>query len=229
MTMPKSRFELPSELPTTVTRPIYAGVGVTDLAVEFVREYVADMQKRAADVQKTVSKIDYQPSTLATEAQKRVNHTTKVVTERVETLNKTVVDDAQARRAAVEKRVAELQAEAKALPTRLQKFLDEQLGTAGDTYGELVTRGESLVDRILRQQSTQDAEKAVKTTVAKAKTTKTQASKTAATAKKSAKKSATTARKSPAKSSAKATVTSAKKAAEATAAAVTDAAEKIGD
>jgi len=233
MTMPKSRFELPAELPTTVTRPIYAGVGVTDLAVEFVREYVADMQKRAVDVQKTVSKIDYQPSTLATEAQKRVNHTTKVVTERVETLNKTVVDDAQARRAAVEKRVAELQAEAKALPTRLQKFLDEQLGTAGDTYGELVTRGESLVDRILRQQSTQDAEKAVKTTVAKAKTTKTQASKTAATAKKSAKstakKSATTARKSPAKSSAKATVTSAKKAAEATAAAVTDAAEKIGD
>ncbi len=231
--MPKTRFELPAELPTTVTRPIYAGVGVTDLAVEFVREYVADMQKRAADVQKTVAKRDYQPSTLATEAQKRAQHATKAVTERVETLNKTVADDAQARRAAVEKRVAELQAEAKALPNRLQKFLDEQLGTAGDTYGELVTRGESLVDRILRQQSTLDAEKSVKTTVAKAKTTKTQASKTAATAKKSAKssakKSATTARKSPAKSSAKATVTSAKKAAESTAAAVVDAAEKIGD
>ena len=227
--MPKSRFELPAELPDSVTRPLYAGVGVTDLAVEFVREYVADMQKRAADMQKTVAKVDYQPSTLATEAQKRAQHATKVVTERVETLNKTVADDAQARRAAVEKRVAELQAEAKALPARLQKFLDEQLGTAGDTYGELVTRGESLVDRILRQQSTLDAEKSVKTTVAKAKTTKTQASKTAATAKKSAKKSATTARKSPAKSSAKATVTSAKKAAESTAAAVVDAAEKIGD
>lgn len=227
--MPKSRFELPAELPTTVARPIYAGVGVTDLAVEFVREYVADMQKRAADVQKTVSKIDYQPTSLATEAQKRAQHATKVVTERVETLNKTVTDDAQARRAVIEKRVAELQAEAKALPTRLQKFLDEQLGTAGDTYDELVSRGESLVDRILGQQSTRDAEKAVKTTVAKAKTTKTQASKTAATAKKSAKKSAATTRKSPAKSSAKATVTSAKKAAESTAAAVVDAAEKIGD
>ncbi len=173
--MPKSRFELPAQLPTTVTRPIYAGVGVTDLAVEFVREYVADVQKRAGEVQKTVSGIDYQPAALATEAQKRAQSATKVVTERVENLNKTVADDAQARRAAVEKRVAELQAEAMALPTRLQKFLDEQLGTAGDTYGELVTRGESLVDRILGQQSTQDAEKSVKTTVAKAKTTKTQA------------------------------------------------------
>jgi hypothetical protein len=229
MTMPKSRFELPAQLPATVTRPIYAGVGVTDLAVEFVREYVADVQKRAGEVQKTVSGVDYQPAALATEAQKRAQYATKMVTERIESLNKTVADDAQARRTAVEKRVAELQAEAKALPTRLQKFLDEQLGTAGDTYGELVTRGESLVDRIRRQESTQDAEKAAKTTVAKAKTTKTQASKTAATAKKSVKKSTDSARKSPAKSSAKATVTSAKKTAESTAAAVVDAAEKIGD
>jgi hypothetical protein len=235
--MPKSRFELPAQLPTTVTRPLYAGVGVTDLAVEFVREYVADVQKRAGEVQKTVTKVDYDPTALATEAQKRAQLATKRVTERVETLNKTVADDAQARRAAVEKRVAELQAEAKALPTRLQKFLDAQLGTAGDTYGELVHRGESLVDRIRRQQSTLDAEKAVDTTVAKAKTTRTQATKTASTAtksaqksvKKSVKKSAATARKSPAKSSAKATATSAKKAAESTAAAVVDAAAKVGD
>jgi len=233
--MPKSRFELPAQLPTTVTRSLYAGVGVTDLAVEFVREYVADVQKRAGEVQKTVASGD--PTALATEAQKRAQLATKRVTERVETLNKTVADDAQARRAAVERRVAELQAEAKALPTRVQKFIDAQLGTAGDTYGELVNRGESLVDRILRQQSTQDAEKAVETTVAKAKTTKTQATKTASTAtksaqksvKKSVKKSASTARKSPAKSSAKATATSAKKAAESTAAAVVDAAEKVGD
>jgi heparin binding hemagglutinin HbhA len=231
MTMPKTRFELPAQLPTTVTRPLYAGVGVTDLAVEFVREYVADVQKRAGEVQKTVK--DGDPTALATEAQKRAQLATKRVTERVETLNKTVADDAQARRAAVEKRIAELQAEAKALPTRLQKFLDAQLGTAGDTYGELVHRGESLVDRILRQQSTQDAEKAMETTVAKAKTTRTQATKSASTAtksvKKSVKKSGATARKSPAKSSAKATATSAKKAAESTAAAVVDAAAKVGD
>ena len=233
--MPKSRFELPAQLPTTVTRSLYAGVGVTDLAVEFVREYVADVQKRAGEVQKTVASGD--PTALATEAQKRAQLATKRVAERVETLNKTVADDAQARRAAVERRVAELQAEAKALPTRVQKFIDAQLGTAGDTYGELVNRGESLVDRILRQQSTQDAEKAAETTVAKAKTTKTQATKAASTAtksaqksvKKSVKKSAATARKSPAKSSAKATATSAKKAAESTAAAVVDAAEKVGD
>ena len=130
--------------------------------------------------------------------------------------------DAQARRRVIEQRVAELQSEVQTLPTRLQKLVDAQVATAGDTYADLVKRGESLVGRIRRQQSTQDAEAAAKTTVTKAKTTKTQATK-------AAKKTTAKARKSPAKSSAKATTTAAKKTATSATKAVTDAAEKIGD
>jgi ElaB/YqjD/DUF883 family membrane-anchored ribosome-binding protein len=165
------------------------------------------MQKRLDEVQKSVAGLEVQPEVVRDKA-------TKAVTARIDTLSK----DAQARRRHVEKRVAELQSELQALPTRLQKLVDAQVSTAGDTYTDLVKRGESLVDRIRRQQSTQDAEAAAKTTVSKAKTTKTQAKK--ATAK---------ARKSPAKSSAKATGTSARKTASGTARAVVDAAEKVGD
>jgi heparin binding hemagglutinin HbhA len=210
--MAKQRFDLPTQLPESVTRPIYAGVGVTDRVVEVVREYVADMQKRALavqkDVQKTVSQLDYQPQALREQA-------TKVLSV-----------DAQARRKAVEERVAALQTDAKTLPTRLQKLVDEQVATAGGTFDDLVKRGEILVGRIRRQQSTQDAAASANTTVAKAKTTGTQATKAASSASAKAKK---TAKKSPARSSAKATRTSASKTASSAAQAVTDAAEKIGD
>jgi hypothetical protein len=215
--MAKTKIDLPTQLPESVSRSIYAGVGMTDRLVEVLREYVADMQKRAAavqkDVQKTVTQLDYQPQALREQA-------TKVISARVETLN------AQARRKAVEERVAALQADALALPIRLQKLLDEQVATAGDSYDELVKRGESLVGRIRHQQSTEDAAASAETTVAKAKTTKTQATKTA---KKSATAAKKTAKKSPAKSSAKATTTAASKTATSAAEAVTDAAEKIGD
>jgi hypothetical protein len=239
--MPKSRFELPTQLPESVARPLYAGVGATDLAVGVLRDYVADVQKRFGEVQqqvqKTVSGLDYEPRALRTEAQKRAQHATelarKVVNARVEHLNKNVTEDTQARRAAVEKRVAELQAELRDWQARFQTLLDEQLDTAGGTYGELVTRGESLVGRIRGQQSTLDAEQSLKTTAAKAKTTKTQATKAAKAGKKSAqasaKKAVASAKKSPAKSSAKATATSAEKTAASARDAVVEAAEKIGD
>jgi ElaB/YqjD/DUF883 family membrane-anchored ribosome-binding protein len=205
--MARTTFDITTQIPAGATRPLYAGVGVTDLVVETVRDYVAEMQKRLDEVQKSVAGLEVQPEVVRDKA-------TKAVSARIDTLSK----DAQARRRHVEKRVTELQSELQALPTRLQKLVDAQVSTAGDTYTDLVKRGESLVDRIRRQQSTQDAEAAAKTTVSKAKTTKTQAKK--ATAK---------ARKSPAKSSAKATGTSARKTASGTARAVVDAAEKVGD
>ena len=205
--MAKAKFDIPTQIPTVATRPLYAGVGVTDLVVETVRDYVADVQKRLDDVQKSVSGLEAKPEVLRDRAG-------KAVAERIDSLNK----DAQARRRVIEQRVAELQSEVQTFPTRLQKLVDAQVATAGDTYADLVKRGESLVVRIRRQQSTQDAEAAAKTTVTKAKTTKTQA-----------KKTTTKARKSPAKSSAKATATAAKKTASTTAKAVADAAEKIGD
>jgi heparin binding hemagglutinin HbhA len=201
----KTRFDIPTQIPEAAARPLYAGVGVTDRVVEVVRDYVADMQKRVTEAQKSVA--DFQ----------------------VETLTKNLGKDARARRTHVEKRVAELQAEALALPTRLQKLVDEQVATAGDTYEDLVKRGESLVGRIRRQQSTQATVSSAKTTSAKAKTTRTQAGKTAATAKKSASRTTAKAKKSPARSSAKATRTAATKTAGNAAKAVGDATSKVGD
>jgi hypothetical protein len=210
--MAKAKLDIPSQLPAGVTRPIYAGVGATDRAVEVFRGYVAAAQKtaqqRLEEMQRSVAEFDYQPQALREQ-----------VTARLQSLSKTVGEDADARRRFVEDRVAGLQAEALALPTRLQQLLDEQVATAGDTYDELIKRGETLVGRIRRQKSTQETVSSARTTVAKAKTTRTQASKAAKkTAKKTgagARKTAGTARKSAAKSPAKSSAT--------------DAAGKVGD
>ena len=181
---------------------------------DLVREYVADVQKRFAGVQKDVqarfSDFELEPKALREQA-------TTVVNQRVDALTK----DAKARRAAVEARIEEL-----------QKALNENVSSVGDTYADLAKRGETLVERIRNQQSTKATVKSAKTTSAKAKTTKTQASKaTKTTAKKTAKKASTTAKKSSTapKSSAKATATAAKKTATNAAFAATDAAEKVGD
>ncbi len=149
-------------------RVLDAGVGVTDLAVETVRDYAAEVQKATqknfAAVQKSV--VEFDPKTTY---------------------------------AALEKRVVDLQAAG--------------LSTATDAYGDLVKRGQTLVSRIRRQQSTQEVAKAAETTTVKAKTTKTQA-----------KKAATSTRRN-----AKATTTAAKKTVSSGSRALADAAKKVGD
>ena len=204
--MAKAKFDIKSE----ATRPIYAYVGVTDLAVEAVRGSVTDVQKRLNEVQTRVSDFDFEPKALRQQAVTLVNA-------RVEA----IANQAQARRVAIEARVAELQ------------------DRAQGTYTDLVQRGETLVERIRKQESTQSAKKNAKTTKAKAKTTGTQAGKgakkTAGTAKSSAKSAArtttNTAKKQSTrpKSSTKATGTAAKKTATASARATTAAAKKVGD
>jgi hypothetical protein len=212
--MAKARIDIPSHLPEGLARPLYAGVGATDRVVEVVREAVADVQKRALAVQKTLSGLEYQPQALREQA-----------TQAVDVLSK----DAQARRRVIEQRIAEVQSEAGDIPTRLQKLVDDQVSTAAVTYDELVKRGETLVGRIRRQPSTAATTSSAKTTTAKAKTTRTQATKTAQATKKSASRTTKKAAKSPARSSAKATATAAKNTAGNAAQATTEAAEKIGD
>ena len=210
-----AKFDIRNE----AKRPLYAGVGVTDLAVEAVRDYVAD-------VQKNVTELDLQPQALREQA-------ATVVSDRVQALSK----DAKARREAIEARVAELQAEARELPAKVQALLNENVATVTTAYGDLAKRGETLVGRIRSQESTQATKTAAKGTATKAKTTKTQAAKTTkSTAKKTsegakstAKKASATAKKSPAKPSAKATATAAKTTASNAATAATEGAEKIGD
>ena len=207
--MAKAKFDIKTE----AARPLYAGVGVTDLAVSAVRDYVADVQKKFGGVQKDVQAritgFEFEPKALRDQA-------VTVVSARVDALSK----DAKARRAAIEARVAELQADARTIPT-----------TVTGTYAELAKRGETLVERIRNQQATKDAKASAATTTAKAKTTKTQAKKAGSTTAKTAKKASTTAKKTSTapKSSAKATATAAKKTAASTAQAATDAAEKVGD
>jgi hypothetical protein len=218
--MAKAKFDIKTE----ATRPFYATVGVTDTVVAAVREYVADVQKKFVsvqkDVQKSVTEIDFEPKALREQA-------VTVVNARVDALAK----DAKARRTAIEARVAELQAEAKNYPAKVQSLLNETTATASDTYVDLVKRGEVVVGRIRGQESTKATVSSAKTTSAKAKTTKTQATKAKSTAKKTtstAKKTA--AKKSTApKSSAKATATAATKAATNAADAASDAASKVGD
>ncbi|WP_206051913.1 hypothetical protein [Nocardioides ferulae] len=233
--MAKAKFDIKIE----ATRPLYAGVGVADRAVEVVRDYVADVQKRLTgvrhdvetrleDVQKSVKKVDLEPDAL----RKQV---TTAFNERVDAITK----EAKVRRKAIEARVAELQDEAREIPTRMQTALEENVSTVGDTYADLAKRGETLVARIRRQQSTKATVTSAKTTTAKAKTTRTQSAKatksTATTAKKTtksaAKKTTGTAKKatSTPRSSAKATTTAAKKTAAAATEAATDAAKKVGD
>ena len=193
--MAKAKFDIKTE----ATRPIYAYVGVTDLAVETVRDSVS-----------RVTDIDFEPKALRQQA-------VTLVSNRVEAL----ANQAQARRAAVEARVTELQNRAKG------------------TYSDLVVRGETLVERIRKQESTQAAVRSGKTTTAKAKTVRTQATKaastTAGTAKSSAKRAAKTTSNTAKKqstrprSAAKATGTTAKRTATRATKATADAAKKVGD
>jgi hypothetical protein len=147
--MAKAKFDIKSiEIPAPVARPLYAGVGATDLAVEYVREAVADVQKRfagvqkdvqtrVAGVQKNVKDIELEPKALRQQA-------TTVVNARVDALAK----DAKARRAAVEARVAELQADAKAQAAKVQTAVNGNVATVTDTYAELAKRGESTLKRL---------------------------------------------------------------------------------
>lgn len=231
-TLPTVRIE---DLKTEATKTLYAGAGVVDMAVEVVREYVSEVQEKLVELQKDAtsrlervqkSVKDFEPTTLRTQVEKTVNA-------RVEALG----DEAKARRTAIEKRVAELQEDALSLPTQVRKQLDETTATATAAYADLAKRGEVLVGRIRKQESTKAAATSAKTTKAKAKTTTTQAKKTAKTtakttatsARTTAKKATTTAKKSPAKKSATATKTAAKKTATSAAQATTEAAAKVGD
>ena len=243
----------------TLPKPVLAYVGVTDLAVEIVRDLVTETQTRIAGVQKDVTARVADAQKTAGDPKALADRATTVVNARVDALAK----DAKARREAIEARVAELQAEAKAYPGKVQKLVDDNVATATDTYADLVKRGESLVGRVRRQESTKRTVSSARTTAAKAKTTTTQAKKAVdaettatkktvtanktaakkAAAKKSTSKTAATktaakkapARKAPAKktvtaqSSAKATVTAAKKTASNATQAVTEATEKVGD
>jgi heparin binding hemagglutinin HbhA len=144
--MAKAKFDIKGEAQKT----LHASVGAADLAIETVKEYVSEAQKRAqkrfeaaqkdaqkafTSAQQSVKGFEFEPKAFRTQA-------TTVLNSRVEELSK----DAKARRAAVEKRVAELQAEA-------QKLASSTVETATGTYDKLAKRGEKVVKRIRKETS----------------------------------------------------------------------------
>jgi len=196
--MAKAKFDIKNfdiktvELPAAAAKPLYAGVGATDLAVEYVREYVADVQKRVTKVQKDVQ-------TRFAGVQKNVKgfeFEPKAVREQTVTV--------------VNSRVSELRSDAKAQVEKVQTLVNENVATVTDTYGDLAKRGETLVARIRKQEATKATTASAKTTAAKAKTTRTQAKKTTKKASSSAKATRTSAKKT-ASNAAKATTTGASK------------------
>jgi hypothetical protein len=180
--MAKAKFDIKTiELPTVAAKPLYAGVGATDLAVEYVREAVADVQKRVTEVQKTVQ-------TRIAGVQKNVkgfDFEPKALRDQTVTV--------------VNSRVSELRSDARAQADKVQARVNENVATVTDTYGDLAKRGEQLVTRIRKQEATQATAAAAKTTAAKAKTTRTQAKKAAKPAASSAKATRTSAKKTASK------------------------------
>ena len=173
----------------TPVTPFYAIAGAGDLAVEKVRAVGEDVTARFA-------KIDQK--NLQTELSKELTKAQAELTKRFEA----IVADART-----------APAKLRELPKTAQAGFTTVLGQAEETYEDLAGRGKDLVERIRSQKATEDLEAAAKTTVSKAKATRTTAKKTAQTATRNVKATATSARK---------TAKAATKAAEA-------AAEKIGD
>ena len=169
--MPKAKFDIKSE----ATRTLHAGVGAADLAVEAVKEVVAEAQKKFAEAQKSVAGYEFEPKALREQA-------TTVFTARVEELS----TEAKARRTAIEKRVAELQDE-------LQSLVTENVGTATGTFEELVKRGETVVAK-LRNQPAKPAAATTAATTTTAKSTAAKTTKSSAT-KSAPKKKSSTAKK----------------------------------
>jgi hypothetical protein len=153
-------------VPAAAAKPLYAGVGVTDLAVEKVREYVAEVQKSVKAFQAP------QPKTLQDKAAAQL------------------IDS----RAKFEAKLAELQADAKALPKKVQSRYDENVATVTKQYAELAKRGESVVVKIRKGDDVKAPAKVEGSVAKKAPAKKAPAKK--APAKK------TTAKKAPAKKAA---------------------------
>jgi hypothetical protein len=202
MNMADAKFDIRTE----ATRPFYATVGATDLAVEVARNYVTELQGRVADVQKKVA--DFEPKSLNDRAVAEFNGRRGALTKdardaqarlqgRLKDLQ-AELKDAQTR---LEARVAELQADAKALPAKVQADVKDLLAEATRAYEDFTRRGEGVVARLRKLELKVDVDpKATRTTVsAEAKETtgakKAPAKKT--TAKKATAKKAT-AKKAPA-------------------------------
>lgn len=192
-----------------IVKPLYAVAGATEVAYELATGYAGVAQKNAekrfAEVQKNVRKVERDPKALQNQAVSLVNA-------RVDELAK----DAKDAQAKFEARLAQLQKDAKAYPSKVQADIDDAVTELAKTYADLVDRGEKLVAAFRK-----DGVKAVSTirkAPNKSSVVRRERAKAAAdnpsNSTRPVKKSATkkpVAKKTPAKTAAKKTTTAAKK------------------
>ncbi|MDV6298733.1 hypothetical protein R3P82_06360 [Dietzia maris] len=131
-----------------VRTPVYAYVGVNDLAIQAVSGMVADLRRRAEEA---VTEAQSKVTERVVEAQNRIN-------ERVAGAQ-TRVTEVQHRVNEVPERVQALPAEVEELVTRfrpeeLRKVADAYVQVAAGIYGGLAARGEDVVSR-LREENPQ--------------------------------------------------------------------------
>ena len=205
----------------TDTTPVYAAVGVTDLAVEKVRH---------ARARAFAARGEFHVSVLQDKAAKRAEKVTEKVTE-------------QARQVA--ERAEKVAEQAQQIPALALNQTLEAAGKAHATYSDLAVRGEKLVTRLRSQKATKDLltqagttmsfGKGAVTTVRKA--VRGEAKAAGRLARKSGPATRLSTKRTPAarkstaaaKRATKSTVTSARKTATSATKAVKAAAPKIGD
>jgi heparin binding hemagglutinin HbhA len=133
-------------------------------------------------------------------------------------------------RAEVEKRLADLQKETAALPTRATALASGVVGKGTEVYSELVVRGRDIVTRIRRQAATQELQQKVALTKRRTKAAERTLVESAEETSAARKRASTTAKKRAA-TTRKAATSAAKAAGETAVAAgraVADGAEKLG-
>ena len=176
-------IDLP-QLPPVAAKPIYVGVGATDLAVQKVKAYATDVQAKltakAADVQK--------------DATARVAGVQRTVKGLELPEPKALQDKAIATLVEGKDRFEATLVELQAVPTKVQTKVDENVATATATYAELAKRGESVVTRIRKGESAAPVQVTKKVPARKAPAKKTTATRSPARK--------TTATKAPAKKTA---------------------------
>lgn len=188
--------ELP-ELPQVAAKPLYAGVGATDIAVQKVVTYVTDVQAKV-----TAKVVDVQRDVTAKVAgvQKQVKG---FELPEPKTLQDKAAKAAAERRKVAEARISELRSDVTGLPTTVKAKYDENLTFVVSTYADLAKRGETVVTRIRKGETAAPVEVTKKATPAQraaAKKGGEAATKKAPAKKAPAKK--TTAKKAPAKKAA---------------------------
>lgn len=118
------------DLKKQLNQPLFAVAGASEAALDYARAYLLETQERLA-------KVEFEPKAARGVAQRAVNA-------RVDEISR----EAKRAQADFEKRVRELQKDAKAFPGKVQVQFLAALADLANTYVDLADRGEKFVAAI---------------------------------------------------------------------------------